>query len=37
MKEIKTEVKKASYERPELTNEGRLNDITANGTLPPIT
>jgi len=29
MKEITPEVKKETYEKPELTNEGHLKDITA--------
>ena len=33
MKEIKPEVKKEAYEKPELANEGSLKDITAGETL----
>ena len=29
MKETKPEIKKDAYEKPELTNEGSLKDITA--------
>jgi hypothetical protein len=29
MKETKPEVKKESYKKPELVNEGQLKDITA--------
>jgi hypothetical protein len=29
MKETKPEVKKETYEKPELTNEGCLKDITS--------
>jgi hypothetical protein len=29
MKEIKPEVKKEAYEKPRLTNEGCLKDITS--------
>ena len=32
MKEIKPEVKKEAYEKPELSKEGLLKDITAGGT-----
>jgi len=35
MKEIKPEVKKEVYEKPELAKEGLLKDITAGGT-PPV-
>ncbi len=29
MKDAKPEVKKEAYEKPELTKEGRLKDVTA--------
>jgi len=29
MKEIRLEVKKGTYEKPELIKEGRLKDVTA--------
>jgi hypothetical protein len=31
MKEIKPEIKKQAYKKPELTKEGNLTDITAGG------
>jgi hypothetical protein len=35
MEDAKPEVKKETYEKPELTNEGHLNDITAGGAGSP--
>ncbi len=35
MKEIKPEVKKETYEKPEVFKEGNLTDITAGGTVKP--
>ncbi len=33
MKDAKPEVKKEAYEKPELTKEGQLKDITGQATL----